>query len=339
MKPFISKNSSTKDGFVFLAVFLILFGILFFCIGMIPAAASYNKEQNWEKVPAVITHSYRRNGGSGTLQVSYEYKGTLYEDVNMKFYSDSMWEGQTITILVNPDRPTQIDNDSGTVLPFYGIFIAVGSVTFLLGLSVCISGIRKKTRRPAEEDIQPSRIETERSEGCKDTKIKIEGSELNGQKASRKGRAPHPYRNTRLTVLFLILVSIGLVLQDRATLACSVPAQATITNITSKRVKSSKKKYTVYYADVSYQADGMYYEGRVRDSYNNKWAVGDQIEICYNPSRPSRCIMPDELADAVWRHESLSGRLFTLSLAATVYTAFFFLAFYTDRKRQRGQKP
>ena len=212
MKPFISKNSSTKDGFVFLAVFLILFGILFFCIGMIPAAASYNKEQNWEKIPAVITHSYRRNGSSGTLQVSYEYKGTLYEDVNMKFYSDSMWEGQTITILVNPDRPTQIDNDSGTVLPFYGIFIAVGSVTFLLGLS-----------------------------GCKDTKIKIEGSELNGQKASRKGRAPHPYRNTRLTVLFLILVSIGLVLQDRATLACSVPAQATITNITSKRVKSSKK--------------------------------------------------------------------------------------------------
>lgn len=165
-----SSNEKSGGGTVWCFVFLMFVGLVFLCAGMIPAMNSYEREMNWDKVSAVVTHSHKRPSNHGTLRVSYEYKGTVYEDVDMNFYSNLIWEGETISILVNPDIPSQIANDWNTLIPLYGIMIAVGSVLCLLALYICI---RRRFRKESEDELRVSRSEEEEQRNRKRTDMGV----------------------------------------------------------------------------------------------------------------------------------------------------------------------
>ena len=144
---------------------LILFSLIFLFIGAIflAIASAFSKiaeEQGKTYLPteAVITEiKITRNCEGETSYhpyIKYTVDGKEY-NTELDFYSSSMHEGQTITILYHPEKPTRIVYEEGyelftTIFGVCGwIMLFVGAVPFVAGIVVIIISFRKP-KNPVE---------------------------------------------------------------------------------------------------------------------------------------------------------------------------------------------
>jgi len=130
-----------------------IFNSIFLLVGIITLIGSFfviKSNNDFKKIAEEITgkivqiESYHNSEGEDkhNVYVSYSYNGTLYDSVELNYYSSSMYEGKEISLLCDPNNPRRIKINSpidigGGILLFMGIiFVAVGGISF-------ISGIRK----------------------------------------------------------------------------------------------------------------------------------------------------------------------------------------------------
>ena len=108
------------------------------------------------EITAVITtiDSYRDSDGDThhRVYIDYDFDGVHYGDVRLGEYSSTMYEGKTLTLLVDPRDPLNVQGkSSGYVV---GILLMVmGAVFAAIGLVPAISSIltRKKGTRLMQE--------------------------------------------------------------------------------------------------------------------------------------------------------------------------------------------
>lgn len=127
-------------------VFLILFGMIFECIGAGAMLSLKNKTRDWAEIPAVISYyTYKSSSKSIRVKVDYEYNGKKYENVPLRFKSTSMSKGQKVTLLVNQENPLEMEYDLKKQFRFFGIFIAVGTVFILFSVYQCVMELTGKS--------------------------------------------------------------------------------------------------------------------------------------------------------------------------------------------------
>lgn len=129
----------------------ILFGMVILTGGILYAKYFYDFKQNAEEVTAEITRIEEDRNVNGDLEyrayVSYTYDGTDYEDVYLDFFSNSMREGDKITLFCDPKEPEEVMGKSwGGFVSL--ILIGLGAVFVLVGLIFAIVKIRE--RKPEE---------------------------------------------------------------------------------------------------------------------------------------------------------------------------------------------
>lgn len=161
------------------------------------------------------------------------------------------------------------------------------------------------------------------------------------KEALARGNFFSRHRNFILVAILLVFFSCGIYLTDQMVADCDTPARATVVGLDSKKVtKKNKSKsitsYTVYYADVSYEVNGETHVGRIH-AYRSIWAVGDEVDIFYDPDRPKKCVTPEELEDTERGRSSASGILYRMFIFMPVFGAFLLIAFFSDRKRVRAR--
>lgn len=166
--------SSSKFSGIGIWIFLILFGLVFECIGIFSIIFLQSKTQEWDEVPAVITYfdmtRYSSDKTSITVRVDYEYNGKKYEDKNLKYKSSTMREGQILTILVNPQNPEQFELELSRQYVLFYIFIVVGSIFILFSGYMCFMQL---TGRIKWKEAGEGRKELETEEGNKKVKTPI----------------------------------------------------------------------------------------------------------------------------------------------------------------------
>lgn len=132
-------------------VFAVL-SVVFLLIGIIAFVATTKAENSGDEIEATVTRieEYSDSDGDRNYRVfvSYTYNGTLYEDVRLDFYDSSTYEGNTITLVVDPKNPTKVLKKGEAIffLLIFGFFFLVfGSIGFTI-LGVTASGEGKKKR-------------------------------------------------------------------------------------------------------------------------------------------------------------------------------------------------
>lgn len=78
--------------------------------------------------------------------VAFEYDGEYYEDVHLDFYSSSMYEGQEIELLIDPDNPTDVHTSDGDLF-FTLMFVGLGGLFALIGYIILIVSILNKKKK------------------------------------------------------------------------------------------------------------------------------------------------------------------------------------------------
>lgn len=128
-------------------IFLLFFGLIFTCTGSAGTLSLQHRTKGWAKVPAVISHFEitRKTQTHMAAKVDYVYKGTEYSDVPLKYQSSKMREGQRVTIMVNPSRPSEIEYDIKVMNRFYSVFTISGGIICLFAIYECIMCWRGKS--------------------------------------------------------------------------------------------------------------------------------------------------------------------------------------------------
>lgn len=124
----------------------ILIGMVILTGGILYAKYFYDFKQNAEEITAEITRIEEDRNVNGDLEyrayVSYTYDGTDYEDIYLDFFSNSMREGDEITLFCDPEEPEEVMGKSwGSFVSL--ILIGLGAVFVLVGLFFAIAKIRE----------------------------------------------------------------------------------------------------------------------------------------------------------------------------------------------------
>ena len=125
--PSLARKSKKKElGFLFAAIFF--FGLLFVFMGYCIYETDADRTLNWIAVQAKISGTYYdRLDESRTFLVNYVINGNVYEKIRLGYYSSFENMGDAITILVNPDDPTNIQTKPSTpIVPM--IFGGIGGL-------------------------------------------------------------------------------------------------------------------------------------------------------------------------------------------------------------------
>lgn len=149
----MSQKKISKLFYLFPGIFLAV-GLGLFAGGLVWLISCFHFRETAVEVPAVITEITRRLDSDGeyhyNVYISYEYDGEVFEDVSISSYSSSMYEGQEITLLCDPEHPGKIELSSmiyfGPVLlmGMGALFSVIGG--FVLITFVVISSRRKKIK-------------------------------------------------------------------------------------------------------------------------------------------------------------------------------------------------
>ena len=145
----MKKISPVKLVFGIIGGVFFALGVLFACV-LVIVTMSGNAEKEGKVVSqAEITdmgYYYMDNGEMNwKVQIHYEFQGEEYEKY-IKHYSDSMHEGQIITIYIDPHNPINT-YEPGDTFVFILVFGILGAVFGLIGvvfLLVCIFAGKKK---------------------------------------------------------------------------------------------------------------------------------------------------------------------------------------------------
>lgn len=124
-------------------------GIIVMLSGIITLVMGMKFKASAVEITAEISAIEAYTSGGEThhhVYVSYTYNGKLYKNVSLSSYSGSMYEGEEITILCDPEDPGHIRSVDGVVIAgimmvFVGIIFLIVSVGFLIGM------VRKSVRR------------------------------------------------------------------------------------------------------------------------------------------------------------------------------------------------
>lgn len=132
-----------------------LIGAIFFIVGACVMIAGIGNSGKGVDVPAVITSIERYTSTSRTsshkrrtstnydVYVDYEYDGEYYTDIELNYYTSSMYEGKEITISIDPDKPWEPINTKFNLL-FGGIFGGIGGIFLIIGLALLVKLSKKK---------------------------------------------------------------------------------------------------------------------------------------------------------------------------------------------------
>ena len=176
MKGFI-----TRRPLVFAGIILWFIGIPFLVMGVLMGIQEKNFQENAVEVNGIIdTIAIDRHGDDTDYDVfvSYNFEGEDYSNVRLNAYSSSMYEGEEITLLLNPDNPREVQAENvGIILT--AVFGGIGVLIFLIGLILLIiSSIRSRRNKNLMETGQHVYGEIESLD--RDTTVTINGR--------------HPYR-------------------------------------------------------------------------------------------------------------------------------------------------
>ncbi len=154
---------------IFLAVFLILFGLGFGAGGTVVLVGQFgSKARCTVEVQSVVSEmkehvSHDKGHSSYTYSpvFFYEYNGQKYKRQSSVASDPPEYsEGQQVTLKINPDDPTEIyvpDENTGWVLGF--VFAGAGAAIFIGGAAVLIYTIHQG--RKARQQSRPMTVEDE----------------------------------------------------------------------------------------------------------------------------------------------------------------------------------
>lgn len=119
---------------------------------VIIACFVYSSEKKFKSkavdVEAVITRIDTEVTGSGknrttshVAYVDYEFENEYYYDVRLSFYSSNMRRGQTITVLIDPEKPYNAKAKSGMM--FVPIVLGIMAIVFMIVTGIIIAVDRK----------------------------------------------------------------------------------------------------------------------------------------------------------------------------------------------------
>lgn len=139
-----------KNPITMLAITFSLIGIPFLLFGIGCIVYGQSSGRNYTEVEAVITDfdKYRDSDGDThrSFVVSYEYEGESFADKNLNYYSSGYGVGDTISIQVNKENPSQV-RVKGFWLMFGGVFALVAVIFVIIsGVMFVIAG-RQKARK------------------------------------------------------------------------------------------------------------------------------------------------------------------------------------------------
>lgn len=125
-----------KLGVNFIFIFFLIMGLVFSGIGVGVIITGRQFVSRADKVSATIVdiEKYRTDDDyvEYDVYVDYEYQGEAYTDVLLNSYSSGMYEGKTITVLVDPEDPYHVDTQLGAVI-LGAIFAGIGMIFVLIG--------------------------------------------------------------------------------------------------------------------------------------------------------------------------------------------------------------
>ena len=152
------KRKKKQSGFLFAAIFF--FGLLFLFIGYCIYETDAYRTLNWISVQAKISGTYYdRLDETRTFLVNYVINGTVYEKIRLGYYSSFENIGDTIPILVNPDKLNNIQFKSSTpIAPM--IFGGIGGLFSLVALYNIISILLGTSRWIVTSNKAPETIGT-----------------------------------------------------------------------------------------------------------------------------------------------------------------------------------
>ncbi len=126
-------------------------GIILIIIGIAIFAGDKKFEATAEKTDAIITDIntyYSRSGGKRKrhhdVYIKYEVDGQQYER-ELNYYRSSMYTGQTIEIMYNPEKPGEIR--AGNSLVMLLIICGMGAVFTAVGVPFLVSSIKGGSKK------------------------------------------------------------------------------------------------------------------------------------------------------------------------------------------------
>lgn len=122
----------------FIGASAVLMGIIFIIVTVVVSTTGKKSIENYLPVQATIKE-IRYVGDNHKPYVEYEVDGQTYHS-ELNFYSSSMYEGQKIEILYNPDMPSQTaSEDAFKIIGF--VFGLIGGIFLIAGIIPIIFGI------------------------------------------------------------------------------------------------------------------------------------------------------------------------------------------------------
>lgn len=136
----------------------------------------------------------------------------------------------------------------------------------------------------------------------------------------QKGREKQEKNMNFIAVIILVLmgalfimIGVSTVRSDKEFFKTAVPAMGTISDIQTKSRGSNEKEHIV---SVSYEVDGQSYSGELT-YYHSGMAVGQNIEIWYQPDNPS--VMQTKTGSTAGKMLTIGGGIVFLLLGGWVF--------------------
>ena len=127
-------------------------GLGLFTGGLIWLISCFQFKDTAVEVPGTITEiiEYRDSDGEyhHRIYVAYEYNGEIFENISLDSYTSSMYEGDSVTLLCDPERPGKVKLAS---MLYFGpsLLIGMGALFAVVGggiLATALSGAAKRKK-------------------------------------------------------------------------------------------------------------------------------------------------------------------------------------------------
>lgn len=123
---------------IFISLTAVIFGLVFIVVAVVVSSSGKKSIENYLPVEATIKE-IRYVDDNHKPYVEYEVDGETYHS-ELNFYSSSMYEGQRIEVLYNPENPSQTaSEDAFKIIGFVfgligGIFLVAGLIPMTIGI-------------------------------------------------------------------------------------------------------------------------------------------------------------------------------------------------------------
>lgn len=151
------REKSKNRGMILFCMIFLVAGIVLVGMAVLIYFNNSSFKNRAVKIPATIeridsyTTTRKTNRGTRTktnhnVYVSYEFNGTPYNNIHLRSYTSSMYEGKAITILCDPHNPTDVDVEGMIYFPV--ILLAVMGVIFgTIGFVPTMILVKKKNKK------------------------------------------------------------------------------------------------------------------------------------------------------------------------------------------------